>query len=131
MGASSAPTTGTISIIPLDTEAVDSLGEWSTSTYVFSAKDTGYFFVTSKVSYRTLTIAGTEAITMTLCGSSGTYKTKSYTVQSSGYTTLDINTVAFVVSGGTLAAFITPPADIQTILSAGTGNSYIRIHRIS
>jgi len=126
-----SPTSGTQQIVPFATEDLDSLSEYSTTTYVFCAQDAGYFMVNGTLLCKTSTSTGGDTLTLTLCGSYASYRVVSKTTPSSAYESLSISTIAYVPSAGTLAFYLTAPSSVTTTVSAAAGCTFMRIHRVS
>ena len=127
VASNSTITSGTTSIVPFDTEAVDSLGEFSASTYILSAADAGYFIVSA-----TMEISSTAggSLSIVVSGSYSSYKSTPFTMLVAQQS-LSVSTIAYVASAGTVGVFITAPSTRNVIVVGGAGKSFLRIHRVS
>ena len=127
----STATSSQTTIVPFNTEVVDSLSEYASASYVFSAAEAGYFYAKAAILVSTDTASGGDILSLILSGSAGVYRTSTRTTHTSAYSTIGIESIAQVASGGTLAFYLTAPANVTTTISGGAGNTFMRIHRIS
>jgi len=119
-------TSGTTTIIPFNTETKDSISEFNTSTYVFSAAAAGYFVVSATVCVSS--VAG-NSFSLLASGSATTYKTNTF--KSIGnQEAYNVSLIAYVASGGTVGVFLTPSSG-NAVIIGGAGNSFMRVYRVS
>lgn len=119
-----------VSGIPLSaspTEVIDTLGEFDTSTGVFSAKAAGYFLVST-----TMCVCAADKVAVAFSGSDGWYtKHESDTAAVRSYISISHSIQADLASGDTIATRIKRTGSGAVNVSGGIGVSYMSVWRIS
>jgi len=124
---------GSKATVEFDTESLDSLGEWDASTYTFTACADGYYELLSSLTLSGY--GGTEVSTYFVVSNIGSEpvtagKSEMIALSDDSFT-ITSNTIAKVVSGGTVNLQIAQDCPIIFTILSGEDKSFLKIHKLS